>query len=158
MDLDDELCLCFHVSKRKVVNFVRQTRPRLPSQLSECFGAGTGCGWCIPFLVKIHQQAAAGATPADELSAEEYAALRRGYHRAVAQGECPRNTYEEAARALAGATGAPRPPPGPDAPAAAAGTADAGDAAPFDFTRYFSRSRPDPEPETLAEEPPGSGS
>ena len=147
MDLDDDLCLCFHVSKRKVVNFVRQTRPRLPSQLAECFGAGTGCGWCIPFLVKIHQQAAQGATPADELSAEEYAALRRGYHRALACGDCAKNTYEGASRALAAPPVAPRPAPGQE-PAAGAG------APPFDFTRYFSRSRPDPEPETLEGEPP----
>lgn len=46
MELDDELCLCFHVTKRKVVNFLRIERPRRVGQMSECFGAGTGCGWC----------------------------------------------------------------------------------------------------------------
>src|SRR5258705_2479176 len=41
MELDDELCLCFHVSKRKVINFLRVERPQRESQLSECHGAGT---------------------------------------------------------------------------------------------------------------------
>lgn len=56
MELDDEICLCFHVTKRKVVNFVKRERPRRASQLSECHGAGTGCGWCRPFLEKLWQQ------------------------------------------------------------------------------------------------------
>ncbi|MEC8508376.1 MAG: (2Fe-2S)-binding protein, partial [Planctomycetota bacterium] len=50
MELDDKLCLCFHVTKRKVVNFLKVNRVRRASQLSECYGAGTGCGWCRPFL------------------------------------------------------------------------------------------------------------
>ena len=50
MDLDAKVCYCFHVTRRKLVNFVRQRKPKVPSQLSECGGAGTGCGWCIPFL------------------------------------------------------------------------------------------------------------
>ena len=29
MELDDEVCLCFHVTKRKLVNFLRVERPRL---------------------------------------------------------------------------------------------------------------------------------
>ncbi|MFK8114482.1 MAG: bacterioferritin-associated ferredoxin [Rubripirellula sp.] len=56
MDDDDELCLCFHVSKRKVVQFIRVNKPRVPSQLSECYGAGTGCGWCRPFLKRLMEQ------------------------------------------------------------------------------------------------------
>ena len=39
MELDDELCLCFHVSKRKVVNYLRIHQPRVPSQLADCGGA-----------------------------------------------------------------------------------------------------------------------
>ena len=38
------------------VDLVRRTKPKVASQLSECGGAGTGCGWCIPFLKQIHQQ------------------------------------------------------------------------------------------------------
>ena len=55
MELDDKVCYCFHVSMRKLVNFTRQTKPVKASQLSECFGAGTGCGWCVPFLKRIHE-------------------------------------------------------------------------------------------------------
>ncbi len=57
MELDDELCLCFHVTKRKVINFLKLEKPQRPSQLSECFGAGTGCGWCCPFLRRLWEQA-----------------------------------------------------------------------------------------------------
>ncbi|MDB4749653.1 (2Fe-2S)-binding protein [Rubripirellula sp.] len=53
---DDELCLCFHVTKRKVTQFIRVNQPTVPSQLSECFGAGTGCGWCRPFLKRLMEQ------------------------------------------------------------------------------------------------------
>ena len=60
MELDDELCLCFHVTKRKVINFLRVEKPRRVGQLSECFGAGTGCGWCRPYLKRLFDAAAAG--------------------------------------------------------------------------------------------------
>jgi len=42
MELDDELCLCFHVTQRKVINYLRIERPKHVAQLSECYGAGTG--------------------------------------------------------------------------------------------------------------------
>ena len=75
MDLDDPVCLCFRVSRRKLVNFVRTQRPKVASQLSQCGGAGTGCGWCVPFLKQIFRQ---GTDPTDleTLSAEEYARQR----------------------------------------------------------------------------------
>ncbi|GAA5510712.1 (2Fe-2S)-binding protein [Novipirellula caenicola] len=57
MQDDDELCLCFHVTRRKVVQFIRVQKPKRASQLSECFGAGTGCGWCRPFLKKLMDEA-----------------------------------------------------------------------------------------------------
>lgn len=53
MELDDDICLCFHVSLRKVKKFIRLEKPTRPSQISQCFGAGTGCGWCRPFLEKL---------------------------------------------------------------------------------------------------------
>jgi bacterioferritin-associated ferredoxin len=80
MELDDELCLCFHVSKRKVVNFLRIEKPQRESQLAECHGAGTGCGWCRPFLRKLFEAQRAADPKADELpSADEYARGRTSY-------------------------------------------------------------------------------
>jgi bacterioferritin-associated ferredoxin len=78
MELDDELCLCFHVSKRKVVNYIRQHGLKRASQLSECHGAGTGCGWCIPFLRKCFE-ASQTVGAADNLTAEDYAKARGDY-------------------------------------------------------------------------------
>ena len=85
MKLDDQICYCFHVSKRKIVNYVRIHQPVVASQISECSGAGTGCGWCIPFLKKIFNEAKDrtisndSEVTSEELSAEEYAALREEY-------------------------------------------------------------------------------
>lgn len=82
MELDDELCLCFHVTKRKVVQFLRVERPARVSQLSECLNAGTGCGWCRPFLEQLFQQVADDTREPSLPSVEEYASLRREYIRA----------------------------------------------------------------------------
>ncbi|HMP59112.1 MAG TPA: (2Fe-2S)-binding protein [Gemmatales bacterium] len=84
MHLDDEVCYCFHVTRRKLLNWCRREGPRVPSQLSECGGAGTGCGWCIPFLKKIHREVTTGSVDATlaELSAARYAEERAGYIRA----------------------------------------------------------------------------
>jgi NAD(P)H-nitrite reductase large subunit len=82
-NLDQEVCYCFHVTRRKLVNFLRIERPRVVSLLSQCGGAGTGCGWCIPFLKQLHQQAVAGGTiELDQLNAAEYARRRAAYIRA----------------------------------------------------------------------------
>ncbi|REJ64905.1 MAG: (2Fe-2S)-binding protein [Planctomycetota bacterium] len=87
MELDDELCLCFHVTKRKVINYLRIERPKSASQLSDCYGAGTGCGWCRKMLERLFEQARAadaGRAKADdtEPSADEYARSRAAYVRA----------------------------------------------------------------------------
>jgi NAD(P)H-nitrite reductase large subunit len=88
MNLDDKVCYCFHVSRRKLVNWVRHNQPRVPSQLSECGSAGSGCGWCIPFLKQIFQQGVKTVQPTegaeavgsiDEITPEEYAAQRAEY-------------------------------------------------------------------------------
>ena len=83
MDLDDKVCLCFRVSKRKLVNYLRRELPRVPSQLSECGGAGTGCGWCIPFLKQLfRQEMSEGAdASASAMTAAEYARQRADYIR-----------------------------------------------------------------------------
>ena len=78
MDLDDELCICFHVSKRKIVNFLRVERPKRCGQLADCFGAGTGCGWCRPFLRKLFEEARrAGVVTSHLPDKAAYAALRK---------------------------------------------------------------------------------
>jgi NAD(P)H-nitrite reductase large subunit len=83
MDLDAKVCYCFHITRRKLVNFLRLHRPRVASQLSECGGAGTGCGWCVPFLKQLHRQGQAGnATDLEMLTSEEYAQQRAAYVRA----------------------------------------------------------------------------
>jgi NAD(P)H-nitrite reductase large subunit len=79
MDLDAKVCYCFHVTRRKLVNYTRICRPRVVSQLSECGGAGTGCGWCIPFLKQIFEQQ---TNELEQLSPEEYACRRAAYIRA----------------------------------------------------------------------------
>jgi len=38
MNPDDDVCLCFHVSLRKIGHFIRRTQPQVPSQISECLG------------------------------------------------------------------------------------------------------------------------
>lgn len=86
MKLDDEICYCFHVSLRKLANYAKREQPARPSGMSECLGAGTGCGWCIPILCMIHRQAAEGRDYADGQSvtglpesAGEYADARKQY-------------------------------------------------------------------------------
>lgn len=73
---DDKLCYCFSVSLRKLVNFARRERPSRASQMSGCLGAGSGCGWCIPFLKRIH--ADPDTIRIDE-PPEDYAAARGAY-------------------------------------------------------------------------------
>lgn len=89
MKLDDELCLCFHVTRRKLIQHVRIHRPAVASQLSECFGAGTGCGWCRPFLKQIFERERLGATEDAPVliddglpSSEQYANSRAQYREA----------------------------------------------------------------------------
>ncbi|MCA9051302.1 MAG: (2Fe-2S)-binding protein [Planctomycetaceae bacterium] len=79
MNPDDELCYCFHVTKRKVINFIRVHQPRVPSQISECGGAGTGCGWCVPFLRRCFEAENGRPADAGELTPEDYAAQRAEY-------------------------------------------------------------------------------
>jgi len=82
MEPDDHVCLCFGVSKRKIVNFCKREKPAVASLISECLSAGTGCGWCIPFLKQLHKQVAEGDQRADvEMSSEEYAENRKTFRK-----------------------------------------------------------------------------
>ncbi|MCC9602517.1 (2Fe-2S)-binding protein [Stieleria sp. JC731] len=76
---DQDVCLCFHVSRRKIEKFIRTTKPKAVSQISECYGAGTGCGWCRPFLTRLWQS----ETPESEAlpTAEQYAQQRAIYRK-----------------------------------------------------------------------------
>lgn len=80
MQLDDEVCLCFHVTKRKLQNFLRVEKPRRVAQMSECFGAGTGCGWCRKYMTVMFEVHQAGlAAPTEDPAALDYAKSRATY-------------------------------------------------------------------------------
>lgn len=81
MNPDDHVCLCFRVSQRKLVNFLNREHPRVPSQMSECLSAGTGCQWCVPFLKKLFDQWQRDEVPNLPVSPETYAQRRLAYHR-----------------------------------------------------------------------------
>lgn len=78
---DDNVCLCFRVSQRKLVNYLKREQPTVPSQLADCLGAGTGCQWCVPFLRKLHEQWKRGEEPDLPISPASYAQRRSAYHR-----------------------------------------------------------------------------
>ncbi len=80
---DREICLCYHVSFGKIMKHIKFNNIRKATQLSECYGAGTGCGWCIPFLEKIFDQMQKGEEPTPELSEEEYRQRRKEYHKTL---------------------------------------------------------------------------
>lgn len=80
MDRDAKICYCFRVTRRKLESFVRLEQPTVASRLSECGGAGTGCGWCVPFLQQIFRAARGEAAPElDALGPEEYERRRQRY-------------------------------------------------------------------------------
>ena len=85
MDLDDHVCLCFRVSRRKLESYIRIYEPKVASQLSQCGGAGTGCGWCVPFLKQLFQSnSTQGPIELEVLSHDEYRTRRSGY---IAEGK-----------------------------------------------------------------------
>ncbi len=81
----EDVCVCFHVPAHKLAKFVRLNKPRFSSQLSECYGAGTGCGWCIPFLEKIFEQISENpeCVPDLGISRDEYLKRRKEYHKKI---------------------------------------------------------------------------
>jgi bacterioferritin-associated ferredoxin len=77
-----EVCLCYHVSLVKLAAFARRTRPAEVSRMSECHGAGTGCGWCRPFLKEIVEQVRGGLgdeLPTLSLAPQDYESGRNAY-------------------------------------------------------------------------------
>jgi NAD(P)H-nitrite reductase large subunit len=82
VELDEELCLCFHVTRRKAINFIRVEKPRHVSQMSECYGAGSGCGWCRPYLKMLFEQHSNESNARIGLpDSREYAKSRANYVR-----------------------------------------------------------------------------
>lgn len=98
MDLDDDICYCHHVTLRKLLNFARREQIRQPARMSECLGAGTGCGWCIPTLCRIAEAARDGRDPAIATTPAEYAAARDAYRRE----KKPRHRFEDSGAASDG--------------------------------------------------------
>lgn len=60
LDFDSDICVCFHVSFRKLWHFARRERPQVTAQMTECLGAGTGCQSCVPLLAEIRKLASDG--------------------------------------------------------------------------------------------------
>lgn len=89
MEPDDRVCYCFSVTLRKLLNFARIEEPQRASQMSECFGAGTGCGWCIPTLIEIFEVSRAGREPRVGLPPREYEEARARY----IETKQPKNTF-----------------------------------------------------------------
>ena len=81
MNPDDEVCLCFHVSLRKIRTYLKREDPAVASLISECLGAGTGCRWCVPFLTALHRQHARGEPVDLRISPEAYASSRLTFHK-----------------------------------------------------------------------------
>ncbi len=81
MNEDDDICLCFHVSLRKIRNYLARENPPVASLISECLGAGTGCQWCVPFLKRLHQMHVEGQTPDLRVSPEQYVNARLTFHK-----------------------------------------------------------------------------
>ena len=79
MQPDDEVCLCFHVSLRKIRNYLQRENPPVASLISECLSAGTGCMWCVPFLKHLHKLHQEGKEPDLRVSPEEYMRTRATY-------------------------------------------------------------------------------
>ncbi len=84
MKPDDELCLCFHVSWRKVLNYLRIHKVKHASQLSECYGAGTGCGWCRKQLIRLTE--ASRLVPPDSQDVEGWLAENSPAKQAYTEG------------------------------------------------------------------------
>ena len=81
MDPDDDVCLCFHVSLRKIRTYLAREDPPVASLISECLGAGTGCQWCVPFLKHLHEMHRRGETPDLKISPEKYVQARLSFHK-----------------------------------------------------------------------------
>ena len=79
MDPDDNVCLCFRVSLRKIRGYLARENPPVASLISECLSAGTGCQWCVPFLKHLHKCHVEGKPVDLNISPQAYAEGRHTY-------------------------------------------------------------------------------
>ncbi len=75
----DHVCLCYRVELGKVCKYLEREDPPVASLISECLDAGTGCGWCVPYLKELHRQRQAGEPLTIEGTPEEYASGRQAF-------------------------------------------------------------------------------
>ena len=75
------MCLCFHVTLRMLYRHVVLASPTVVAQMSDCYNAGTGCGWCRPQLARIFAEVKAMPErfPDMGITAEEYRRARAAY-------------------------------------------------------------------------------
>ncbi len=79
MNSEEYVCVCHRVSLGKLQSYIERENPKVASQLSECLDSGTGCGWCIPFLEKLHKQYSTGKPMELSVDHERYAERRDVY-------------------------------------------------------------------------------
>ena len=65
----------------KIRAFLERENPSVPSLISECLDAGTGCGWCVPYLEQLHQKHAAGEAVELDVDHEKYSEQRVTYNK-----------------------------------------------------------------------------
>lgn len=96
MESEDTICFCFHIPRLKVVNYLKRERPRRASQISECFGAGSACGWCIPYLMRLHEEIVGeAAIRSGDITPADYEALRKRYLRELKDGVRTKNRMQD---------------------------------------------------------------
>jgi len=89
MNPDDNVCLCYRVSLGKLRSYLEREDPSVASLLSECLGAGTGCGWCVPYLEELHARHTRGEPVDLTVGSEAYAQGRVTYKKT---GDRPEST------------------------------------------------------------------
>ncbi len=67
------------------MSYCRREKPPVASLISECLSAGTGCGWCVPFLKHLHKQTLAGDPNPDISGSPSDYAKRRATFRKTGQ-------------------------------------------------------------------------
>ena len=76
---DENVRLCFRVPLRKIRAYMKREDPAVASLISECLGAGTGCGWCVPYLQELHAKHKAGEPVDLSINSEAYSEGRADF-------------------------------------------------------------------------------